>query len=149
MQSHDPCPDTERLQALCAGTLPAVEQDELIAHLDTCDRCRAYLDEQATHGLQPAEMGGAPAALEYQHESAMRWALASLQAPVETAFRATDEATLPPPGQPADGPPEAKRQPAPAEATDPGEGRPPDPTTGTESGPRQRLIFVLSPESRM
>src|SRR5437016_4721905 len=57
MTEHTPCPPADRLKRLVAGDLPAAEQAELIAHLDTCRDCQRQLDTLA--GADPALLAAA------------------------------------------------------------------------------------------
>src|SRR5436190_2656652 len=64
------CPGTDRLRQLLDETLPAPEQQELHAHLETCAACQQALDRLAAGGatweraaahLAPADQGNDPA----------------------------------------------------------------------------------------
>jgi len=79
MALPDVCPDTERLDAWLAGTLPDDERGMLVAHLDACVSCREGLDRlvsaaEILRGLTPGagDVGGG-------RGPALRAALASLK----------------------------------------------------------------------
>jgi serine/threonine protein kinase len=59
MSLSSPCPCERDLQDLLAGTLPAAEQAEAIAHLDDCGPCQRKLEELA--GANPALLAAAEA----------------------------------------------------------------------------------------
>ncbi len=79
MQPQPACPETDHLEALLQGTLAHAEEEAIIAHLDSCPGCRAFVDQRSTGSEIPAGLLPRIGPGEAGQETALRRVLFALK----------------------------------------------------------------------